>query len=167
MMPEPLPSTIIADLPASPQAEKRTTADRRCRPTGISGALPPAGSRVRNRRAEEHCRPYFVDRFSPAMLLVILLLLIASMVDAVLTLRLIEAGASEVNPLMKLAISKGVTVFLAAKYIMTAAGLPLLVIFKNYYLFGTRLRVGHLIPVGVALYAVLIAYQLVLMKQHM
>ena len=44
-------------------------------------------------------------------------------------------------------------------------GLPLLLIFKNYYLFGTRFRVGYLIPLIVVMYLVLIGYQLVLMHQ--
>ena len=52
--------------------------------------------------------------------------------------------------------------FLIGKYVLTAVGLPLLLIFKNHCLFGTRFRVGYLILVIVALYLVLIAYQTIL-----
>ena len=42
----------------------------------------------------------------------------------------------------------------------------MLLIFKNHYMFGTRLRVGHLIPLAVALYTILIGYQLALMEGY-
>ncbi len=121
---------------------------------------------MRHRRLPEHQRPYFVDRFSAAMWVGVILLLTASMVDAALTIHLLGAGGVEVNPLMDHLLGYGVWPFLAVKYTLTAAGLPLLLICKNHYLFGTRLRVAHLIPLTIALYAVLIGYQLVLIQQH-
>ncbi len=121
---------------------------------------------MRCRRRNEHERPYFVDRFSSAMWLGVILLLIASMVDAALTIHLLCAGGIEVNPLMDQLLGYGVLPFLSVKYLLTVVGLPLLLIFKNHYLFGTRLRVGHLIPMTVALYAALIIYQLALVQQH-
>jgi hypothetical protein len=149
--------------PGGTNDETRSQPDRRRQPTSPWGAFPPAGRRMRNRRADERCRPYFVDRFSTAVLAFILMLLIASLLDAILTIRLIDAGGGEVNPLMNHLLRHGVLPFLLGKYLLTVVGLPVLLIFKNYYLFGTRVRVGYMIPVFVALYAVLLAYQLVLM----
>ena len=147
-----------------PDTDKRSQPDRRREPTSPWAAFLPAGRRLRNRRADEHRRPYFVDRFPPSLLLLVLLLLAASILDAVLTLRLLQAGSQEINPLMNLVLGHGVEPFVLIKYVLTVAGLPLLLIFRNFYLFGTRMRVGHLIPTVVALYAVLIGYQLVLMR---
>jgi hypothetical protein len=146
--------------------EKRSIEDRRQKPTSPWDSLPPAGQRVRNRRKEEHLRPYFVDRFSSAMFAIILLLLIASMADAVLTLFLIQSGGEEINPLMQYLLQHGLFAFLLGKYLLTVVGLPFLLIFSKHYLFGTRVRVGYLIPCTVALYAVLIGYQLVLVENH-
>ena len=120
---------------------------------------------MRCRRADEHRQPYFVDRFPASLLAFLLMLLIASLLDAVLTIRLIEAGSGEVNPVMNRLLEHGVPAFLLGKYLLTVIGLPVLLIFKNYYLFGTRIRVGYLIPFLVALYAVLIGYQVVLMQR--
>ena len=145
--------------------EKRTQSDRRETPTSPWGAFPPAGQRVRNRRAGEHRQPYFVDRFSPAMLAIVLTLVLASIVDAILTIHLIDAGGDEINPLMDRLLDHGILAFVFGKYVLTVAGLPLLLILKNHYMFGTRLRVGHLIPAAVAMYSVLIGYQLVLMQK--
>ena len=50
-------------------------------------------------------------------------------------------------------LEHGVLPFLLGKYLLTVIGLPVLLIFKNYYLFGTRVRVGYLIPLLVVLYA--------------
>jgi hypothetical protein len=152
--------------PTDSSSDRRTQSDRRETPTSPWGAFPPAGGRMRNRRAGEHRRPYFVDRFSLAMFLTILMLAFASIVDAVLTIQLIEAGAREINPLMARLLDHGIGPFLLGKYALTVAGMPLLLIFQNYYLFGTRVRVGYLMPMVIALYLVLIVYQLVLMYNY-
>ena len=163
--PTPVSGTEYSEPPA-PGVEQRTRPDQRQEPTSLWGAFPPAGRRVRNRRAAEHCRPYFVDRFSTALLVFVLMLLIASIIDAILTIQLIGAGGSEVNPLMARLLDHGVLSFLAGKYLLTVVGLPVLLVFKNFYLFGTRIRVGYLIPMIVALYVLLIGYQLLLMHQR-
>lgn len=152
--------------PTRPSDEKRNLPDRRRQPTSLWGAFPPAGKRMRNRRAEEHRQPYFVDRYTAMMLTLVLMLVLASLVDAILTIRLIEAGGSEINPLMSRLLDFGTFPFLLGKYVLTVVGLPLLIIFKNHYLFGTRFRVGYLIPALVALYAVLIFYQIMLIYNY-
>jgi hypothetical protein len=154
-------------LPPQPADDRRSQADRRLQPTSVWGALPPAGRRMRHRRAAEHRQAYFVDRFSPALLALLLALLLASIVDATLTIQVVAAGGREINPLMERLLAQGELPFLVGKYILTAVGLPLLLVFKNHYLFGTRFRVGYLIPAVVAMYAALISYQLILMQKCM
>jgi hypothetical protein len=141
------------------QQNNRTQPDRREAPTSLWDTLRSAGGRQQHRRASEHRQPYFVDRFSAITLALIVLLLAFSTLDAVLTLFLLDEGFHEINPVMAHLLNKGLLWFLLGKYVLTAAGLPLLVIFKNYYLFGTRFRVSYLIPVFVAAYMVLLSYQ--------
>jgi hypothetical protein len=162
----PQRAAAAPQTPTDTLSDRRTESDRRATPTSLWGAFPPAGRRLASRRAREHRRPYFVDRFSLVMFVTILLLVGASVLDAVLTIQLIEAGAREINPLMARLLDHGIEPFLLGKYLLTVAGLPLLLIFQNFYLFGTRLRVGYLLPMAVALYAVLIAYQLLLMHKY-
>jgi hypothetical protein len=158
--------TAASDVPPQSDIDKRLESDRRKTPTSAWDAFPPAGQRMAARRAGEHRQPYFVDRFSSAMFLAILTLILASIIDAILTIQLIESGANEINPLMARLLDHGMQTFLVGKYVLTVVGLPLLLIFKNHYLLGTRIRVGYLIPMAVALYAVLIGYQLVLTQQY-
>jgi hypothetical protein len=137
---------------------RRENTDRRQRPTRIWGAFPPAGMRMRARRCEEHARPYFVDRFATAWLVLVVFLIGLSMADAVLTICLVERGAAEINPLLSHYLHHSVFSFLAVKFILTAGGLPVLLLFGNWYVLG--LRTKYLIPLFVALYVVLVVYQL-------
>ena len=93
------------------------------------------------------------------------MLLLASIVDAILTIHLLREGADEINPLMDGLLEHGIQPFLIIKYVLTAGGLPLLLIYQKHRLFGTRVCVGYLIPIAVAMYAVLIGYQLVLIHR--
>jgi hypothetical protein len=153
------------DRSSGQDSEQRQQSDRRKQPTSPWAAFPPAGRRMACRRAEEHRRPYFVDRFPSTTFIVIMMLVLASMVDAILTVQLLDAGASEINPVMDRLLTHGVEAFLLGKYVLTVGGLPLLLIFKNHYLFHTHLRVGHLIPIAVGLYVILIGYQFTLMQR--
>jgi hypothetical protein len=123
------------------------------------------GRRRRNRRAEEDGRPYLVDRVGWASFLLATLLLVLTLVDGLLTVALLDHGCEEANPVMRLLLDRGVGTFLAGKYLLTAAFLPFVVVAYRYPLFGTRIRVGHVLPAVVALYLVLIAYQSALLAR--
>ncbi len=139
--------------------EDRHLPDRREQPTGAWAAVIPGGRRLRARRASEHFQQYFVDQFPFHTFLLIVLLLALSTADAAITLVLLDDGCEEINPLMCLLLDKGTSEFVLGKYILTAFGMPLLLVFKNYYLFGTHFRVGYLIPLFVFMYLVLMGYQ--------
>lgn len=147
----------------SPDDVSRIANDRRKAPTSVWAALWPNGRRLKNRRQEEHRLEYYVDIFPGSTLLLVILLLCLTLVDGVITLLLLQLGAEEINPVMELLLQRGPLSFLMGKYLMTAVGLPLLLIFKHHYLFRTRFRVGFLLPLFVGLYVVLIIYQISLL----
>jgi hypothetical protein len=163
----PLPTTPDPmQAPAAADLEQRTRTDRRRKPTSFWDVFRLRGRRSHARRAEEHRRPHFVEQFSPILLTLGLMLLVATLVDGIMTIHLMTAGARELNPLMDRFLSIDVKVFLLGKYVLTAVGLLFFVLFKNFY-FARRIRIGHFIPVVVALYAMLIVYQIVLMYEHL
>jgi hypothetical protein len=86
-------------------------------------------------------------------------LLVLTLVDGVLTLRLVDSHHGEANPLMAHLMRRGAAWFLIGKYVLTAAMVPWLVIWKNHRMFGTRVRVKHLIPMLVGLYVLLTGLQ--------
>jgi hypothetical protein len=138
--------------------EARRT-DRRRRPTSPLDALRSGGRRCRVRRQEERQGVHFVDRFHAGTLAMVVTLLGLTIADGVLTIELIGLNSEEANPVMAHLLRQGDSTFLLVKYIMTAAGLPFVVVYQHYPLCGTRFRVGWLLPVFVALYLVLLLHQ--------
>lgn len=141
------------------ELERRCLTDRRQQPTPIWNSIYCGGRRRQVRRSAERRQLYFVDQFHWSILLWILLLLVFSFADGLITLELIDSGCVEVNPVMRYSLSHGPNCFLAVKFLLTAIGLPILV------LFGVRYRIGLVISAIVFLYAALIIYQLNLWQQ--
>ena len=67
---------------------------------------------------------------------------------------------------MRFLLDRGHLPFLVGKYAITAAGLPFLVVSKNWPFFGTRFRAGFLLLVFLGLYLGLIAYQVHLLGSN-
>jgi len=146
--------------------ERRLGTDRRAEPTRFWWSIWRGGCRLQNRRTDEHVQHHFVDKYCSSVLVLVALLLGLTVVDGVLTLVLLDTGCSEMNPVLRYLLGRGISPFFIGKYLLTAAGLPVLVAFKNYPLLGTRFRVGYLLPVFVGLYCILLGYQLWLLIVH-
>jgi Domain of unknown function (DUF5658) len=139
--------------------DRRGRMDRRTQPTAPLDSLRLGGRRTWPRREEERQGAYFVDRFDVMTLAMIVSLLALTIVDGVLTIELLDTNSEEVNPFMAHLLTRGHNAFFLGKYLLTAMGLPFIVLFKYYPMFGTRFRVGFLIPVFVGLYLALVFYQ--------
>lgn len=151
-------------METDPPWDPRRQADRRRRPTDPWAALRlRPGRRMAARRAHEHAAAYHVDRFSAGLFAMILLFLGLSIADGAITLYLLGERCEEINPVMRLLLERGHLAFIVGKYALTAAGIPLILVFKNHYLFGSRFRAGYLIPLFVGLYLVLVVYQMSLL----
>src|SRR5437899_2524267 len=99
---------------------KRRGPDRRRRPTSPWAAFRPGGRRTAQRRLEEHAQVYFVDRYTTPLLVWILVLLMLTLADGIITLHLLDVDCQEVNPVMSYLIGRGHSAFLFGKYLMTA-----------------------------------------------
>lgn len=111
------------------------------------------------RREADHARPYLVDRVPGSFLVAAILLLMLTLVDGVVTIFLLDHGYEEANPIMAYLLTRGHASFLIGKYLLTAVFLPVALVMNQYRLFGSRVRVGHLLPVAMMLYFALIVYQ--------
>jgi hypothetical protein len=142
--------------PRDSQPDRGRT-DRRRRPTRAWDFLfTPARRQTIRRTDDPSSYPYhFVDRPGQSTILWTLSLLLLTILDGVLTLLIIADSQGEANPVMAYLIRRGVLWFILGKYAMTVAALPVLLIFKNYRMFGSSLRVGHTLPVLVSLYLIL------------
>jgi hypothetical protein len=144
--------------------DARIWSDRRRQPTNPWDAFRQPNRRARVRRDHERRRGHFVDRIDGQTFLLAGLLLVLTITEGAISLLLLEAGCEQINPAMSFLLSLGPLCFLVGKYALTTAGLPFLLIFRHFTLFRTGLRVGHLLPVFVGMYLVLLGYQAALMQ---
>lgn len=127
------------------------------------------GRRQHLRRASDHIAldgtrvaGHYVDRYEATLWLPILATLLLSSMDALLTLELLKRGAIEANKMMDFLIQKDVVLFVTAKFALTSLGLIFLVTHYTFHLWG-GLRVLHLLYGVLALYLLLIVYEVLLL----
>ena len=111
--------------------EKRSGTDRRTHRFPKLKYLLFAGRRARVRREEDWHGTYYFDRYSSSIFAAIVLILLLSILDALLTLYLIENGSTELNPVMSYFLKYGPYVFMGAKYFLTCMGVVVLLLFRN------------------------------------
>lgn len=132
------------------RVERRSGIERRKRNLSayMYGGLLPR--RVGGRRAEDRLYP-IVDWHSPRILAVVLLILGLSAMDGVLTVVLLQHGATEANPVMALFVPHNLYGFAFVKLALTAGGVMVLVA-------CSRMRLMRIVPGELILYVVLAAY---------
>ncbi len=118
------------------------------------------GRRVAERRAGVAAG--YVDHYPPSVVLAAVALFTLAMLDAYITLVLLETGAHEANPVMAALLEAEPSWFVPVKLAITAAGVLVLVLHKNFSLFG-RLPSLRLLHTLLGLYGCLIAYEGVLL----
>jgi hypothetical protein len=123
------------------------------------------GRRKNIRRADDRSNPY-VDRYESELFYVVIGIILLSSCDAFLTLKLLQHGAIELNTLMANLIATDIQRFVNFKLALTGLSVILLVIYKNFRLFGP-FRVYHLIWFTLCGYAILILYELALLIRNL
>jgi len=111
--------------------EKRSGKDRRTHRFPKLRYLLFAGKRARVRRKEDWEVAFYFDRYSSKLFAAIVLILLLSVLDALLTLYLIDRGSTELNPVMSYFLKYGPFVFMGAKYFLTCMGVVILLLFRN------------------------------------
>ncbi len=145
-----------------PQQERRGQPDRRKTPPQPISIYSAIGNRIAPRRRHDAAQKPYVDLYSWRSFGLILAVLAMSILDGFFTLYLVDAGAHEVNPIMRYALSHSPIFFLVAKYCLTGAALVLLLIHKEFYLFRGKLRAKYFFLIFLNLYFLLVIYELFL-----
>lgn len=141
--------------------ERRHGDNRRTGKHNLNMIWRGRGQRLSGRR-EGDLLNTFVDRYSPRVRYCCIGLLILSVLDAFFTLRILEKGGVELNPLMNAIIAFDMGWFLFIKITMTASALCVLLIFYHFSWLRV-LRVSYIIYGIFVLYAILIQYELYLL----
>jgi Domain of unknown function (DUF5658) len=146
---------------STPDPERRDRTERR---RSVLRALWHGNFKRRRlapRRTHER-HAVVTDWFHPQWLGVGVLILLLCCFDAVLTLTLINHGASELNPLMAPLVAGSGRGFALVKLGLTAIGVVFLTILAQLRVFGRS--VGYVLYFVLAGYVVLVGYELFLLR---
>ncbi|CAN5757010.1 MAG: hypothetical protein H0T87_11665 [Gammaproteobacteria bacterium] len=119
------------------------------------------GRRARERRYNGPAG--YIDRYEMPLFAVSIGVFVLGCVDACLTLRLLAAGATEVNPLLDAVLRADTRLFLVLKFVLTAIGLVLLVLHKNFTVFYC-LNGQIILQITFAIYVCLVGYEAALLS---
>jgi len=114
------------------------------------------------RRREERNIIFLADRYSQTLFGAIVLILFFSVLDALLTLYLIDHDATELNPVMAYYINVGPYTFFFVKYLLTSAAVVILLFCQNVFLRTIRIYAHSLFYVIVAAFMSVVIWELFL-----
>ena len=117
-------------------------------------------SRRKDLRRDEDGEAVFVDWHHPWLRIMAVGTMVLSATDAFLTLKLIERGMIEANPVMASVLGHSTMAFTASKMLMTAIGIFALV-FLAKSMFMRRIRTGQFLTLMFLCYCCLVTYQMV------
>jgi hypothetical protein len=120
------------------------------------------GGRRRGARRAGDCARVYVDVYDGRLFSLLLALMVATSVDAALTLHLLSKGATEANPLLAVLLRRGVDEFLWAKLAMTAGAVLWLTVHNQRRLLR-RIPVRAVLSGLLYVYAGVIGYELMLL----
>jgi hypothetical protein len=142
------------------ESSRRSGFDRR-KQTGITvSMLVGNGSRSIIRRQEDQGRIFLVDQYSPILFMTIVGILFLCVIDALLTLFLLNHGAYETNPLMAYLLSIGPYTFFIPKYAMTIFGVFGLFMFRGVVIQKLNVSTHTVLILLAWIYAAVVAWEL-------
>jgi hypothetical protein len=144
---------------------RRYQLDRRVRTLSLINRIFHRGERTQHRRDSDHLQFKYFDRHEPHLVLISVVVILFSLLDAFLTLKILASGGTELNYFADILIGFGLYGFVFSKYLITAFGMIVLVLHKHYQVFfGFQVR--HLIYGIVLFYTALIFYELLIINLH-
>ena len=118
------------------------------------------GKRQKIRRHEDERKIFYVDQYSPWLFFIIVSILFLCVLDALLTLFLLDQGAYEINPVMSYFLEFGPFVFFTAKYSLTIIAILCLLMFRNIVVRVLKMRAVSVLYGMAAFYLAVVAMQL-------
>ena len=139
--------------------DRRSGKDRRNQSGMNIRSLFTGGKRETIRRKDDTHKRFYVDRYSSIFFALIVIILFLSVIDALLTLILIDNGAAEMNPIMAYYLKIGPYTFLAVKYTLTSIGVINLLIFRNIFLRIIKVYTRSLFYIIIAVFMTVVVWE--------
>jgi len=145
--------------------DRRSGKDRRSNDVPSAKSLFIYRRRKKVRRKDDKYKMSYLDQYGSGIFIAIVLLLFFSIIDAFLTLFLIDHGASEINPIMAYFLKFGPLTFLSFKYFITSYSILVLLIFSNYFIRKLKIYTHSLFSYAVGTFMIVIGWELFLMSR--
>jgi len=142
--------------------DRRSEKDRRSQDVPDIKSLFIYGRRKKIRRKDDKYKIFYFDQYSSRIFVAIVLILFLSIIDAFLTLFLIDCGASEINPIMAYFLNFGPFTFMGVKYFLTCYSIIVLLIFNNVFLRKLKIHTRSLFSYAIGVFMIVIGWELFL-----
>lgn len=134
--------------------ERRKLGDRRKQPTPGLSRYSFLGRRRSLRRKADQEKGGYIDRYSPGLFSLLLLIVGLNILDALLTITILDHGGWEINPFVRSVIELYGEKFWAWKFVTVSIGLILLCIHSKFRPIKTIIVTTGFIYASVVLYEV-------------
>ena len=135
-------------------SEQRELHDRRKQPTPGLSRFSFFGRRKGFRRGADRLKGGYIDRYSPGLFFLLLLIVALNILDALLTIMILDHGGWEINPFVRSAIAHFGEEFWVWKFIIVSIALILLCAHSKFKPTQTILVTIGFIYASVVLYEV-------------
>ena len=136
--------------------EQRTVIDRRKQPTPFWSFHAFFGRRRWFRRKSDQDKGGNLDRYSPIIFILIILILALNILDSLFTMIILDLGGRELNPVVQSVMALHGDRFWVYKFIMVSGSLVLLCLHQGFKFFR-----GIIIAIS-TLYLIIVLYQVFL-----
>ena len=138
----------------------RSGKDRRTKSGFNIRSLFFGGRREKIRRQEDTRRIFYVDHYSPGLFFIIVSILFLCVLDALLTLFLLDQGAYEISSVTAYFLNFGPFVFFTSKYLLTITALICLLMFRNIAVRIMKIRIGFVLYLMAAFYLAVVVMEI-------
>ena len=145
--------------------DRRSGKDRRSNDVPSAKSLFIYRRRKKVRRKDDKYKMSYLDQYGSGIFIAIVLILFLSIIDAFLTLFLIDHGASEINPIMAYFLKFGPFTFLSVKYFFTSYSILVLLIFSNFFIRKLKIYTHSLFSYALSAFMIVIGWELFLMSR--
>lgn len=142
--------------------DRRSGKDRRNHKMPKIKSLFIYGRRKEIRRQDDKYKITYFDQYSSALFVAIIIILFLNIIDALLTLYLIDHGATEINPVMAYFLSYGPLTFMSVKHFLICFSIIVLLIFNNVFLGKIKIYTRSIFSYVIGAFMLVIGWELFL-----
>lgn len=155
-------SSMTEQLKDRVDFDRRSGKDRRSHDVPNVKSLFIYRKRQNIRREDDKYKITYFDQYGSGIFLVIVLILFLSIIDAFLTLFLIDCGASEVNPVMAYFLNFGPFTFIGVKYFLTCYSVIVILILNNLFFKKLKIFARSLFTYAIGAFSLVVGWELFL-----